>query len=254
MKSEDWIYRAKLTSEIWKDPSEYYSFLNKETNQIEAFKFVLRKLKSYKRNNLIVIDIGVGIAWTSILLSELDCVSKVIAVDIKRDLIDMSIEFYKNNKIGNTEKIHVTTGSFDNLNNIELMADVIICNASIHHSLNLDIDIENISNYLVSKGVLILSNELPISMMRYVYYSIRKILRFIILMYKDIRVNEYIGQGAIMYNHLGDNHITYNLYIYLLKKYNLTNLEIEKTKYYPYIGESSHRNIGKLVNFYAYKI
>jgi SAM-dependent methyltransferase len=253
MKSQDWIQKAKLTSEIWSDPSFYYSFLRNETNQIEAFQFVLRKLCSYKKSNLVVIDLGVGIAWTSILVSELEFVSKIIAVDINRELMDRSIDFYKKNNIGKPDKIQVVTGSFGDLIQIKILADVIICNASIHHSINLDVDIENITNWLTSDGVLILSNELPITFLRYIYYSIRKIFRFTILLYRKNRVLESISQGSIIYNDLGDNHIVFNLYTYLFEKSGYAKWEIEKTNLFPYVKNLSKRNIIKLVNFYAYK-
>lgn len=253
MNVENWIEKAGISSDIWDSPLNYYNFLLNETNQKKSFDLVINKISNLNKSNLVVADLGVGIAWTSIHLSELDCINKIFAVDLSIELLNKSLRFYIEKAIGNPSKVKPIVGSFSMLNNLNCKVDIIICNASIHHSSQLDTDIENISSYLNEDGILILSNEMPISSIKYFYYALRKITRFTWKMKKGIRLYESISQGSILYNDLGDHHILLKLYKYLFEKSGFKRYEIERTNYYPYLSKHQRNNLNKLVNFYVFK-
>ncbi|HTE48063.1 MAG TPA: class I SAM-dependent methyltransferase [Gemmatimonadaceae bacterium] len=91
-------------------------------------------IKEMRRENLRVLDLAAGIGWTSALLSKLDCVADVHAVEISRHRLELLFPHAMSMLDARDNKIQRHLGSFYDLRFSEQSIDVIFLAQAFHHA------------------------------------------------------------------------------------------------------------------------
>lgn len=86
------------------------------------------------RKNLRILDLAAGIGWTSALLSKLDCVAEVHAVEISRHRLERLFPHAALMFGGRENSIHRHLGSFYDLRLPEQSMDVVYLSQAFHHA------------------------------------------------------------------------------------------------------------------------
>jgi ubiquinone/menaquinone biosynthesis C-methylase UbiE len=111
------------------------NFLNIIKKQRVPIFNSLRKNCNFKGE---ILEVGAGSCWLSALISKVPAVRKVYALDISKDLLEMVGADIVCRMNGNKKKIEFVNSDFNNLPFENNKFDIVICDASLHHALDLD--------------------------------------------------------------------------------------------------------------------
>ncbi len=106
-----------------------------------------------------IIELGSGISWCSIMLSRLENVDEIIALDRDKQRLAIGEEYFLPAYGGNGDKITFLEGDFHHVPFDGSQFDFAVCDASLHHSDNLAGYLEEISRILKPGGKLIALRE-----------------------------------------------------------------------------------------------
>lgn len=106
-----------------------------------------------------ILEIGAGSCWLSALLSKIPAVRKVYALDISKDLLEMAQRNIINRLNGDKSKIEFINADFNSLPFKDNEFDIIVCDASLHHSSDPALLAKEIGRVLRNDGFLIAVRE-----------------------------------------------------------------------------------------------
>ena len=106
-----------------------------------------------------IIELGSGISWCSIMLSRLENVDEIIALDRDKQRLAIGEKYFLPAYKGNADKITFLEGDFHNVPFDGSQFDFAVCDASLHHSDDLTGYLEEISRILKPDGRLIALRE-----------------------------------------------------------------------------------------------
>ena len=127
---------AEQKKEWWIEDGDYArcrNYLN-TSGLMEEYQQAERWIQEMKRGGLRILDLAAGIGWTSALLSKLDCVNEVHAVEISRHRLDRLFPHAVTMFSGQEHKIHRYLGSFYDLHLPDESMDVIYLSQAFHHA------------------------------------------------------------------------------------------------------------------------
>lgn len=91
-------------------------------------------VREMSRESLRILDLAAGIGWTSALLSKLDCVAEVHAVEISRHRLERLFPHAVVMFAAREDKIHRYLGSFYDLQLPKQSMDVVYLSQAFHHA------------------------------------------------------------------------------------------------------------------------
>ncbi|MEI6070384.1 MAG: class I SAM-dependent methyltransferase [Verrucomicrobiae bacterium] len=177
---------------------EYLDTIGGICNYIDACEQVdwLR----YLPLNSKVLDIGCGGGWLSALLSRLDEVKTVYALDSSRhylyNLLPQVMELMQ----GETEKVIPIEGLFQPLLFEDSHLDAVVASSVLHHADNLESILKEIRRTLMRGGVLIVLNETPRNGFRYLLSVIAATVRIIrnLLLHRYLPLSPSISSSGYL--------------------------------------------------------
>jgi ubiquinone/menaquinone biosynthesis C-methylase UbiE len=204
---------------IWNSAFNYLNFLNDKTNNLRAVNLLFDTIELPTGNNLNVLDLGCGMAWTSALLKQ-KFDHKIRKIDLFD--ADESFENHSENmfKIFDVDfkNVKFIKGNFDELNALDEKYDIIMMTSAIHHSYDLYNLVSDIRGLLSDRGILLILNENPVPHLKFTWFLIKNYLHdFLLHLFKPrYSIFKQISHCGIKYDPiLGDYLIPLNRYVYL---------------------------------------
>ncbi len=106
-----------------------------------------------------ILEIGAGSSWLSASISRTPAVRKVYALDISKDLLEMAARNMIDRLDGDKSKIEFITADFNNLPFKDNRFNIVVCDASLHHSSNPALLLKEIRRVLINNGFLLATRE-----------------------------------------------------------------------------------------------
>lgn len=106
-----------------------------------------------------IIELGSGVSWCSILLSRLENIDEIIALDRDKRRLAIGEKYFLPAYEGNAAKTTFLEGDFHNVPFDGAFFDFVVCDASLHHSDDLAGYLKEISRILKPDGKLIALRE-----------------------------------------------------------------------------------------------
>ncbi len=153
------------TVSFLRDPREYYSRVCEQCNYLDAAQLV--DWQRYLRKGATILDLGCGGGWLSGLLSRLDSVSSIYALDSSRYFLDTMMPAVLDIMKSRTEKITSVEGLFSPLLLDDGSLDAVVASSVLHHADNLESLLKEIRRVIKLDGYLIILNETPSSGFRH---------------------------------------------------------------------------------------
>lgn len=127
---------AEKTKEWWIEDGDYERcrrYLD-TSGLMHEYRRAEEWIRGLKRTELRILDLAAGIGWTSALLSRLECVAEVHAVEISRHRLDRLFPHAVTMFTGQEDKIHRYLGSFYDLHLPDRSMDVVYLSQAFHHA------------------------------------------------------------------------------------------------------------------------
>jgi len=120
---------------------------------------ILKNMSSELIFSGVGIELGAGTCWFCSVISQKENVDKIYAIDTNQDRIKLAKEKFIPYFQGREDKIELLNQDFENVS-FELQSiDFIICDASLHHAINLDRLLKNMRKFLKPEGFLLAIRE-----------------------------------------------------------------------------------------------
>ena len=142
--------------------NNFDDLLKSVKKQVPIFYFLQEKY-DFKGE---ILELGAGSCWFSALVSKLPEVEKVYALDLSEDLLDKIGKKVIKQLEGNCKKIKFVVSDFHKMSFNNNKFDIIICDASLHHTQNLPVLLKETSRVLKNDGFLLAIRE-PIKTVPY---------------------------------------------------------------------------------------
>lgn len=237
----------------WNDPDQHYEALTQEWHSFDATRY-LNWEQLLSGHHLKILDMGAGTGWLSAFLSKLDQVEQIDALDSSRNNLNKMMPRLIQIMGGDASKIRPIRGLFSPILVEDAHYDYIVASSAVHHAPSLSEVLRECHRVLKSGGKLVILNETPMTLPRYIYRSCR-IFASVILGAAAGKMDEpaaSISSSGILYDpFLGDR-------AYLLPQWRETiqksgfNCEVIRTPFSPYQNKKQ-RSI-KLTHFICTKI
>lgn len=153
-KTVNWLSETDLhkiyTADYWNDSEEekkknafwinddgnaLMQYLNK-SGLLSEYKTLESLIKKFNPEKGIYVDMACGIGWVSVMLSKLDQVTEVHAIDISKHRINNLFENCAKIFDAETKKIYRYLGSFYNTQFNDNSVDVVVMQQAFHHADN----------------------------------------------------------------------------------------------------------------------
>lgn len=156
-------------------------YLARETTLCNEYRTVIKFAKFLNLNvRGIGLDIAAGVGWTSALLSRIEGVEIIYALDIsKHRLIKLAPEIFNIFKT-RSEKIERVIGSFYNIKLPDHSVDFCFVSQAFHHSSDCRLLLHEIRRVLKPKGFILLIGEKPITIIAYIKEYLKNIVKIIL--------------------------------------------------------------------------
>ena len=187
-KELDLIYTSSYWNDIeeekkkewWIEDGNYQKCLNylKKSKLIDEYRASEKFVKNFPSTEIKILDLAAGIGWTSALLSKLEQVKEVHALEISKHRLDSLFEHSVKMLSGKEDKIFRYLGSFYDLNIEDKSIDIIYMSQAFHHANKPFNLLSECDRVLKSNGRILLVGEH--------YINIRKqIRRFLSILIKQ---------------------------------------------------------------------
>ena len=140
------------------DYNDCIAYLTK-SNLLGEYKILEEFIRSLNKTGLEVADLAAGIGWAAILLSKLESIATVHAVEISKHRIGALFEQCIKMFDGNPDKLKRYLGSFYNTKFESQKMDIVLLNQAFHHAddpINL---LKECSRILKPDGYILISGE-----------------------------------------------------------------------------------------------
>jgi SAM-dependent methyltransferase len=196
---------------MWNDPDIHLE-------NISAAFFPALKAIDFKRYippDACVLDVGAGTGWLSALLSRINDVQRIDAVDSSHfNIATMMPQIFEKLQ-GNLDKVRGIVGLFDPILADAGTYDLVVASSSIHHSNNMFATLREFRRVLKPGGYLLLLNESVRTLDEYLNYQMAIICRTLqeTIAHQSQEFSPSVSSGGILYDPtLGDH--CYALYHY----------------------------------------
>ena len=194
----------------WIEDGDYKKCINylKSSKLLYEYQKAEKYVKEFKSEQIKIADIAAGIGWSSALLSKLQIVEEVHAVEISRHRLDVLFEHSVKMFHGEENKIYRYLGNFYELGFPERSIDIIFMSQAFHHAdkpLKLLVECDRV---LKNGGRIILVGENHIGIGK----IIRRFLS-ILIRQKKIMTNFY--QMFLPDQILGDHYYRHSDYYFI---------------------------------------
>ena len=184
---------------------DYLRTVGHVCNYVAASQLV--KWERYLPPNAKLLDIGCGGGWLAAMLSRLDTVQTVYALDSSRHFLYNLLPQVMELMQGNSEKLITIEGLFQPLLFEDDYLDMVVASSALHHADNLESVIRGIRPKLKRGGMLIVLNETPWPGLRHLLSVTAAALRIIknLLLQRYHPVSPSISSSGYLYDpRLGD--------------------------------------------------
>lgn len=148
----------------------------KSTGLLEELELAIERLAAAGLLKGNVLDLAAGACWTSAVMSRIETVESVDAVDISyhrlQEIAPLVFEIFK----AETAKIRRIIGSFYDIKSEKEHYDVIILSQAFHHADDPMLLISQCDRVLKRGGCMVLIGEQPVSKIAYIKRVIKNIL------------------------------------------------------------------------------
>ena len=145
--------------------SDYLNTIGNICNYMAACE--LLSWNDYLPTKAKVLDIGCGGGWLSAILSRIDCVETIYALDSSRYFLKELLPQVVTSLGGNKDKLVEIEGLFQPILFDDAYLDVVVASSSLHHAENLESVLKEIRRTLKPGGLLFVLNETPRSGFRH---------------------------------------------------------------------------------------
>ena len=222
---------------IWSTPQNYIAHLEDNTFFRESFEVLEARVMALKPQ--LILDIGSGFGWTSLLLASWVKPHFLVSCDPAVDITDNGLTFLARKMKLDVDSLTVKrkTWKFDDISSVDTSWDMIVAVASIHHADDIFNALSSLYVGLKPGGTLILANEVIHPRHKFRLKLIKKILKILYHSFTNRWAlnDQLVGQGRFKYDsELGDWSISKDYYCYLAEVIGFKDPEFIETDFVSY--------------------
>lgn len=167
----------------WIEDGKYEKCLNylKSSKLLDEYQMSERFVRNFSGDNLVIADLAAGIGWTSVLLSKLNNVKEVHALEMSKHRISFLFEQSLKMFSGEEDKIFRYIGNFYDLKFENESIDIIYMSQAFHHADKPLELLHECDRVLKKNGRIILVGEHYIG-------ACRLIIRFLVTLFKRKKI------------------------------------------------------------------